>query len=336
MKVSELGEFGLVARLEQLINSSQNKRSEARGRLVLGIGDDAAAWRCGEGLQLATVDSLREGIHFNLDTIFWRELGWKSLAVNLSDIAAMGGSPKYALVTISVPGQTEVDDVVEFYKGMLEIANKFDMAIIGGDTDCAPKVDITVTVLGNSNAPGRLLTRSAAKAGEKIAVTGYLGGASAGLEMVTNKLEFNAGTEAALRKAFYQPEPRVVEGQTLVEKGVNAAIDISDGLVSDLRHICKASKLGGKIYTEKIPVHPAVKTHFAANALQMALSGGEDYELLFTASDKILSELQQDFPRSLTVIGEMTLENTGEVVLVDSKGQTLDTTKSGWEHFKAR
>ena len=138
MKVKEIGEFGLIARLSKMAKQAENKHQAAWKQLIVGIGDDAAAYSGGNTLQLATVDSLVQDVHFSLSYMSWRELGWKSLAVNLSDIAAMGGSPRYALVSLGLPGNTEVEDVVALYKGMFDIAGKFGTAIVGGDTVSSP------------------------------------------------------------------------------------------------------------------------------------------------------------------------------------------------------
>ncbi|MBM4432880.1 MAG: thiamine-phosphate kinase [Chloroflexi bacterium] len=333
VKVSELGEFGLVELIAKAINSApENKASK---QLVCGIGDDAAAWKGDDTTQLATVDSLLQNVHFTLEITPWRELGWKALAINLSDIAAMGGVPRYTLVALAIPGHTEVDDVITLYQGMLELAQKSGVAIIGGDTDNAPTVSITVTVLGNSR--GRhLLMRSTAKPGEQIAVTGFLGAAAAGYEMLSKKLQFDTEAAAALRQAFLKPEPRIAEGELLVKQGIRTAIDVSDGLVSDLKQICKASKVGARIEVERVPVHPAVKANFGEMALELALSGGEDYELLFTGSAEAIARVKKVASCPITVIGEIADEKAGEVTVLDNKGNAFNISKAGWEHFIAK
>lgn len=336
MKIAELGEFGLIDRLAKMAYAARDKEKKAWQQLILGIGDDAAAWQGDASIQLATVDSLKQDVHFSLDIISWRDLGWKGLAINLSDIAAMGGSPQYALVSLAVPGSTDVESVIAVYQGIIELAQQFGVAIIGGDTDCAPLADITVTVIGAStNRDKLLLTRSVALPGDKVAVTGYLGAAAAGLEMLTKRLRFDSETTDALRKAFWQPYPRVNEGQILVEQGVKAAIDISDGLVSDLGHICQMSQVSARIEVARVPVSPAVKANFGERALELALSGGEDYELLFTASDDVIDRVKAASSCPVTVIGEITAGKRGEVTLVGGKGKPVHLAKTGWQHFAA-
>jgi len=328
MKVSELGEFGLIDLLAKMVSTSK------RQKLIVGIGDDAVAWQGDNSVQLATVDSLIQDVHFSLDYTSWRELGWKALAVNLSDIAAMGGIPRYALVSLGLPGDTEVDDVADMYRGMMELAQQFNVAIVGGDTCRAPLVTIAVTVLGSAAGKG-ILTRSAARPGDKIAVTGYLGGAAGGLEMLKEGLRFAPGDTAALKIAFLCPAPRIAEGQLLVGKGIRAAIDISDGLVADLRHVCQASGVGARVELGLVPVHPAVENSFADKALELALSGGEDYELLFTAGADTITKVKKAASCPVNVIGEIISGDIGEVTLLDINSNKFDLPKEGWEHFSA-
>jgi len=318
-----LGEFGLIDLLAKMAAGGDEQ-------LLVGIGDDAAAWKGDTSIQLATVDSLIQGVHFPTEIASWQEIGWKSLAVNLSDIAAMGGTPRYALVSLALPPDTEVDDVTILYTGMLELAKKYKVTIVGGDTSNAPMVIINVTLLGAS-PQNKILTRSSAKPGDLIAVTGHLGAAAAGLEMLTRKLKFAPQATARFRQAFFKPTPRIAEGQLLLEQGVKTAIDISDGLLADLNQICKASKVGAKIDAGRVPVEPLVKAAFGDKALELALTGGEDYELLFTAGAEIMEKVKQAAACPVTVIGEITA-NKG-VTVVDGKGKPLKMSKAGWEHF---
>jgi len=336
MKVSELGEFGLIDLLAKTVNSSQGGQVSSQ-QLISGIGDDAAAWYSDASTQLATVDSLIQNVHFSLDIVSWNELGWKALAANLSDIAAMGGLPRYALVALALPDHTEVENVTALYQGMIELAQQFGVAIVGGDISSSPLVAITITILGNTrNRDKHLLTRSAAKPGEQVAVTGYLGTAAAGLEMLTKQLQFDPEAATYLKKASLRPYPRIAEGERLVEHGIKTAIDISDGLVSDLKQICKASQVGARIEIDRVPIAPIVKANFGDKSLELALSGGEDYELLFTGSAEAIARVKKAAACPITVIGEIAADNIGEVTLVDSKGDAFDFGKSGWEHFTTK
>jgi len=337
MKVSELGEFGLIDLLAKMAYGAQDKEIEAWQQLILGIGDDAAAWHGDASIQLATVDSLVQDVHFSLAITSWEELGWRAMAANLSDIAAMGGLPKYALVSLALSDSTEVEDVTALYRGMIELAQQFEVAVVGGDISSAPLLVINITVLGSTKSQAQhILTRSAAKAGEKVAVTGYLGAAAAGLEVLSKHLSLEAEATAGLKKAFLQPYPRVAEGQILVEQGVRTAIDISDGLISDLRHICQASQVSARIEIDGVPIQSAVKANFGDRALELALSGGEDYELLFTASAEIIDKVKAAASCPITVIGEIMADKAGEITLVDGKGNPVNPPGVGWEHFTIR
>src|SRR5208283_2168246 len=210
MKVSEIGEFGLIARLAKMAQKSAGKDTTALQQLLVGIGDDAAAYFPDNEIQLATVDSMVQDVHFSLSYMSWQELGWKSIAVNLSDIAAMGGFPRYALVSLGLPPDAEVESVIDLYRGMFDIAGKFGLAIVGGDTVSAPLVFVSVTVIGSAGDRKRgMLRRSAAKPGDKIAVTNALGASAGGLKMLQEGLKFAPKNAKQLRQAHLLPEPRV-------------------------------------------------------------------------------------------------------------------------------
>ena len=331
MRLSELGEFGLI----NLIRSSIRYSGRTPWQEVLvGIGDDAAAWQSDNRIQLATTDTLVQDVHFDLDVISWEELGWKALAVNLSDIAAMGGIPKYVLLSLALPGELEVADISKFINSMMHLAGEFGVALIGGNVATAPNVVITVTIIGCSKGKA-MLRRSTASSGEQIAVTGYLGLSAAGLEMLKGKAISDPEVSSILRRAHFRPVPRVEEGQILIEQGVKTAIDISDGLIADLDHICESSKVNAKIKIEQVPVHPVVTANFP-NHQELALCGGEDYELLFTADEAIVARAKQALNCPVTVIGDITEEKLPtRVTLVDGKGNIIPYKKGGWEHFKS-
>ncbi len=334
MKISELGQFRLIDLVNEMVNKSRNEESASWQNLIIGIGDDTAAWRCDDTTQLAKVDCQVQNVHFSFDYVTWEELGWKALAVNLSDIAAMGGFPRYALVSLGLPPDTEVDDVTDLYRGMLKLAKSSGTAVIGGNMSGSAVVFVDVTVIGSTgDKNGSMLLRSSVKPGDKVAVTGYVGTAAAGLDMLRKKMRFDAETTNILRIGFARPVPRLAEGRLLIESGVKAAIDISDGLLADLGHICESSRVGADVYIENVPVHPKVRESFGDKALELALSGGEDYELLFTASREIIEKVKQSARCPVTVIGEI-VAAPGKITLVDGKGNRFSPGKTGWDHFK--
>jgi len=327
MKVHEAGEFGLIEMIAKTVGKTGG------GKLLIGIGDDAACWKAG-GLQLATTDTLIEGVHFNFKTITWRELGWKAMAVNLSDIAAMGGQPQYALVSLGISKDTETESVIDLYKGMLELAKKFEVRIIGGDTVGSPVTAITLTIIGEAGDEDRILKRSAAKPGDVIAVTGTFGASAAGLAMMQRRLSLDKKTESTLREAHFKPAPRIYEGQTLAKYNVKAAIDVSDGLLGDLEKLCLASGVGANLYSDRIPIHPAVVKSFGNEAVKLALTGGEDYELIFTAPQKIVNVVKRELSCPVTVVGEIVKSKSVEVL--DEDGNEFSWSSSGWDHFAKR
>jgi thiamine-monophosphate kinase len=333
MRLSELGESGLIDIIRAAATRWQDHGRSPWQELSLGIGDDAAAWQSGERIQLATTDTLVQGVHFDLSTITWEELGWKALAVNLSDVAAMGAIPKYALLSLALPAQLKVKDVSQFVDCFTHMAAEFGVAIVGGNVTSAPNTVITVTIIGCSTGK-TILKRSTASSGDQIAVTGYVGASAAGLEMIKRNTMSDPEARNVLRQAHLRPMPRVREGQILIEQGVRTAIDISDGLVADLDHICESSKVNAKINIEQVPVHPVVAAHFPESQ-ELALSGGEDYELIFTADKATVARAKRALSCPVTVIGDITEEKLPiRVLVVDSKGTIIRYKKKGWEHFE--
>ena len=334
MKVSELGEFGLIKLLEKTVAGSRHP-SPAWQRLLIGIGDDAAAWKSDGSVQLATTDTMVQDVHFSLASTNFTDLGWKALAVNVSDIAAMGGQPEYALVTLALPGDTQAEDMVALYQGMMEVGNRCGVALVGGDIVRAPQLGLTITVLGSATKRV-LLTRSAARQGDKVAATNYLGNSAGGLKMLQKGLKLDDETTALLKQVHLRPMPRVEEGKLLVNQRVKAAIDISDGLVADLGHIGERSGVAAIIHIEQLPIHPRLKAAFPEEYLGLALSGGEDYELLFTAPAKVVQKVQRAAACPITVIGEIVSGKPGQVTVLDTKGNSFPLDKKGWDHFAVR
>ena len=331
MNVSEIGEFGLIDLLSKMISDSETPQHGPHPP-VIGIGDDAAAWQGDPAIQLATVDTMVQNIHFSLETTPWKELGWKSISINLSDIAAMGGKPDFALVALALPETVQVEDVTLLYQGMMEAARLFNLSIIGGNLSRSPVVSVTITVIGSS-PEGKILRRSTALPGDMIAVTGYPGSAAAGPEMLTQNRSFEPDTAAYLRNAFLHPMPRIVEGNILVKHDITTAIDTSDGLLADLRHICEASHVSARVNTSLVPIHESVREFYGERATEVALSEGEDYELLFTGTDEKFDKIRSLMSCPVTIIGDIMGGEPGKIDLVDAEGNSIEINRTGWEHF---
>jgi thiamine-monophosphate kinase len=328
MQVKELGEFGLIERLAARVAAAGGDQSS----LLLGIGDDTAAWRGDGDLELCTTDTMVQGVHFSLDTASWADVGWKVLAVSLSDIAAMGGEPRYALVTLGLPEETSVASMDALYDGMLECCAEHGGTIVGGDIVRSPVAFVTVALTGST--PGPLLTRSAARPGDQVAVTGKLGASGAWLAATQQVMSMEPADAEELRRAHLRPRPRLKEGSALRTSEVRCAMDISDGLVADLRHVCKASGVAARLDAERIPFHPAVLRAFPERGLALALAGGEEYELLFTASPEVMGKLPGRLAGKTTIIGEVLGGPPGQVTVQASTGEVaLDPL--GWDHFRS-
>ena len=295
MDLSALGEFGLIRRIRDAFQVPGG---------YLGIGDDCAVLPQADGRQtLVTTDMLVKGNHFLREDIPPKLLGWKSGAVNFSDIAAMGGTPEGSFLSVALPKGLDSDWMDAFVEGYREVSALCGAPLLGGDTTFSPdRICINVTVLGSCPA-GTARLRSTAQPGDLVCVTGPLGDSGGGLKVILGGLE-RTGAAGVLVERHYRPVPRVREGQVLAgTPGVHAMMDISDGIASDLRHILEASGVGAEIDTQALPLSAelrAVSGRQGWDAVEIALTGGEDYELLFTMAEGTSPDLPH------TVIGRIT------------------------------
>jgi len=339
VKVSELGEFGLIERIREELGAQDKARTVLgpRSKLLIGIGDDAALWQSTAAAHLATTDTLVAGVHFPRENVSWIDLGWKALAANVSDIAAMGGTPEYALVTLALPDDFEVDDVLALYRGMIAVGREYGVVIAGGDMVRASDVTITVALTGRASESQRgeplALCRNAARDGDLIAVSGSLGNAAGGLRLLTENKPCPPEAASFLRRAQLRPHPRVELGQALLRTGIRCAIDISDGLAQDLGHVCEASGFGAAVRLADIPISEYLSRAFADDAVAMAVSGGEDYELLFTGPAGVVDRVRGRFAIPITVIGSIVEDSKRRVRFFDEKGQEVSFPSAGWDHF---
>ncbi len=333
MQLKEIGEFGFIERFKPHFNDLLNGD-------IIGIGDDCAIIPANENEDwVVTTDLLMEDVHFLRQSITPFQLGYKSLAVNLSDIAAMGGAPMASFLSIAIPKDLEVEYLDQFMEGYHELSKKYNTALLGGDTTKSLKhLAINVVVIGKCSK-GKARKRSDAKVGDVICVTGNLGDSAGGLQLLLDGITRINSHDELLTK-HHQPEPQIKEGIFLAkENGVNAMMDISDGIASDLKHILKASGVSAKIEIQYIPISDQlndVAQQNNWNALDMATSGGEDYELLLTISasefDIVKRKFESQFNKSLIKIG--TIESGDPVINWVNKGNEIQLTSSGFNHFK--
>lgn len=307
----------------------------------VGIGDDCALLETTPGtLLVATTDCLVEDVHFRRRYAEPADIGWKSLAVNLSDVAAMGGRPRWALFTLACPAATTMEEIEAFYEGALALGAEHAVALVGGDTSTSPGAwFVNVTVLGE--VASRPLLRSGARPGDVVAVTGTLGRAAAGLAVLDRPKAPGGVTArelADVTAAHLRPRPRVAEGRWLgAANGVTAMIDLSDGLATDLGHIAEESRAGARVEVRRLPMAPstlAVARELGNDPLAWATGGGEDYELLLTCPPDAFEPLRRGLAEAtgtpLTMIGEMVAEPG--LAFFDAQGRARAAT-SGWEHF---
>jgi thiamine-monophosphate kinase len=259
------------------------------------------------------------------------------MVASLSDVAAMGCSPTLAVVTLGIRSDHEVDDLLDLYRGMLDACDRFGGVIIGGDVVRSPALFVTVAMHGaaqtGSDARPRLLTRDSASPGAEIAVTGSLGCSAGGLRMMSEGLAFGSETAGHLAGAHNRPVARVPEGLALARSGVATAMDISDGLVDDLGKLCAASGVAGKISSDRVPIDDILRSAFPDDCVRLALAGGEDYELLFTAPAGVVGRAGESFDVPVSVIGEI-VEGPPGVTVLDERGDPLLLEEGGWDHFR--
>lgn len=338
--ISEVGEFGLIDRLHNVIGDPDDED------VLVGIDDDAAVYRVGSGrVHVITTDALIEDVHFNRQFTPMKHLGSKAITVNVSDIVAMNARPRFATVALGVPNNITVEMAEELYEGMKGACAAYGVQILGGDTTTARRLTLSVTIVGEGDE-GSIVRRNGAQVGDKLCVTGPLGGAFAGLRVLL-------GQHRAMRELGEEYEPsevgkyeRVIKRQltpaarlSLIDDWAgrrfqpHALIDISDGLASEVHHICEESGVGALVYEDEIPIErPTIDAaeQLEESALDFALYGGEDYELLFAASEEQLKLLDDD---GYVIVGEVVEQKRG-VRRVDAEGERHRLRPSGYQHFR--
>lgn len=328
-------EFSLIDRLDSRL--TRLAAAPAAGRLVLGIGDDAALLQPPPGTELVvTADALVEDVHFRRDWSRPGDIGWKALAVNVSDLGAMGARPLASLVTLALPRGTPVAWVDRFYAGLGECAAAYGCPVAGGDTVRAPdRIALSVTALGTVPA-GRSVLRSGAGVGDLLCVTGVLGDSGAGLALLQQggRIPPRLGR---LVEWHRRPHPPVTAGALLAEAGLaTAMLDLSDGLASDLRHLCRRSGVGARVEAERLPVSDAARraaARLGVDPLHWALHGGEDYQLLFTVPEERFAAVPPvlgPLGVTATIIGRVAPRG---IRLVDPSGRSEPLRPAGFRHF---
>ena len=333
INLSELGEFGLIKRF------SQQFLLDIPGEYT-GIGDDCAVIPLNDKeVLLVTTDMLIEDSHFIKNKISPFDLGQKSLMVNLSDIASMGGTPGSAYLSIGLPGGTEVEWIDDFFKGIKSVCREYGVFLLGGDTTKSPdRLVINFVVIG-TGIPTKVKKRSAAVPGDIICINDFVGDSGGGLQILLNDLPESKDTKYLIKR-HNCPRANVKEGKWLSGwDEIHAMIDISDGIESDIHRIMESSKVGADIDLDRVPVsEELIRTaeKYNWNTHEISVSGGEDYCLMFTVSeenlDKILFEYEKEFNRPLYKIGKIT-DSIGDLTFM-YKGKLIGLIKHGFDHFR--
>jgi thiamine-monophosphate kinase len=324
---------------EELLAAIRKVAGADAPRVLVGIGDDAAVLEAGAGQLVLTSDMLVEGVHFERAWMSARDVGFKAASVNLSDLAAMAASPRHCLVSLGLPTPVDPAWVMEFFAGLQEACEEHGVSVVGGDLDRASAVVVSVTMTGEVS-PGKAVLRSGALGGDAIAVTGFLGAAAGGLAVARASKRGVAGAPwaRAVARAFARPTARVAEAQVLASAGAHAMMDISDGLASDLPRMCEASGVGAQLHTDELPVSEELRRGadtLGLDPIAVALSGGEDYELLVAIPSEALvaaaAELRERFGLPLTSVGRFTRARSVTVLGADDAERPLEPR--GWDHF---
>ena len=328
MKICEVGEFGLIRLLQE--------ETQTPG-VIVGIGDDAAVVQpTPDHVTLLTTDMLVEGVHFILTTTDAWSLGWKAMAANLSDIAAMGGNPRHALISLALPQNCQVEFVQHLYQGMRALAKEYNVGIIGGDTVSSLQGLVLNVVVTGEALPQKVCYRSGAQCGDVVVLTGTVGDSAAGLWLLGQKEAQEEPWAKPLQERHLRPRPQVAWGKILGEAGINSLNDISDGLASEANEIAEASGVSIELRAADVPLSPEVLQaagRARINPLEWALYGGEDYQLLSTMSPDTLAQLQRETPQlPLAVIG--TVSRGQGVYLRQSDGQRTLLQSRGYNHFR--
>ena len=328
-------EFGLIRLLQ-----AQTARPDRQ--VFKGIGDDTAILKTSATeWTLMTTDLLAEGVHFDPATSSFEAIGYRAAIANLSDIAAMGGTPRFMLVAIAIPSTCSTAQIRRLYRGMMQAATPYRVCLVGGDTSASKQgLFLSITLTGVVK-PAQALLRSGARVGDRLYVTGTLGDSHAGLELLTSRRRPDLPPAHArfLLARHHHPSARIAEGQWLVKHGLaGAAIDLSDGLTGDLRHLCEASAVGAEIIAGSLPLSSACRAYAMARRLdarQIALQGGEDYELLFTVPRREQSRFERLAGKTrfrFTCIGSMTPRRSG-LRLRTETGTIQPLPVTSYEHF---
>ena len=321
-----MNEIQLLAKIKNEIKN--HFTFNTANKSLIEIIDDTAIISNSVGMQILTSDMLIEDIHFSKQIASFEDIGWKAIARNLSDVAAMGAIPSYFLISLGITKKMNINQVIQIYKGMRILAKKYKVNLVGGDSSISSKLFISITMNGILKALPLLRTK--ARINDLICITGNLGGSAAGL--LTLKKDYSV--KNSLTKIHLRPNPRIIEANKLAKIGVHSAIDISDGLLIDLQKLVIASNVSAEIDLNSIPINNLVKKLFPKISLDLALTGGEDYELIFTCPPNLINTVDKILASKFSIIGKIRQKNKTPIRILQNGVDAKNIKIQGWDPFK--
>ena len=313
---------------------NKGKSTSKKKNILRDIGDDAAVFTNFSERSVFATDAMVDGVHFHSNNSKWIDVGWKCAVSNLSDIAAMGGIPDYALVTIGISKDYPKDKYLEFSIGINEALSTFDCEVIGGDIVSSNNIFINIAIIGHLNDKN-FLSRNSAQPGDLVYVTGSLGGSAGGLDLLSKGESLSDKYSKKLIYKHFRPKPRLDISQKIVDEKIKCVMDLSDGLYSDLEKIAIESKVDIKIFLDRIPIDKNLSIFPLDKQREFSLYGGEDYELIIIGSKDKLSSFNKKFNRKGKIIGEIVEKSSNpKITILDENKKKYKVNNHGWDHLK--
>ena len=330
-KLNITNEQSLISFIQSL---NKDKGTSKKINILRHIGDDAAVFSNFSETSVFATDAMVDGVHFHSNNCKWIDIGWKCAVSNLSDIAAMGGVPDYALVTIGVSKDYPKDKYLEFSKGINEALGNFDCEVIGGDIVASNNIFINIAIVGHINDKN-FLSRNNAQPGDFVYVTGELGGAAGGLDILLNGENNKDKYSKKLIDKHFRPYPRLDISQKIINEKIKCAMDISDGLYTDLEKISIESNVDIRIFLDQVPIDKNLSNYSLDKQIQFSLHGGEDYELIIIGNIDKISSFNKQFNKKGKIIGEIVKKSSDpKITILDKNKKIYKINHHGWDHLK--
>ncbi|MAR34707.1 MAG: thiamine-phosphate kinase [Chloroflexi bacterium] len=329
-KLNITNEQSFISFIKKLNNA---KGTSKQKNILRHIGDDAAVFSNFSNRSVFATDAMVDGFHFHSNNSKWIDIGWKCAVSNLSDIAAMGAVPDYALVTIGVSKNYPKDKYLEFFKGINEALTTYDCEVIGGDIVGTNNIFINIAIIGHIRDKN-FLSRNSAQPGDVVYVTGELGGSAGGLDLLLKGEKIKDNYSKNLINRHFRPYPRLDISQNIINENIRCAMDISDGLYTDLEKISIESNVDIKIFLDQVPIDKNLSTHTLEKQIEFSLHGGEDYELIIIGDIDKINSLNKQFNQKGKIIGEIVKKSSApKITILDKNNNIYKTNHYGWDHL---